>query len=257
MPTNGGMYRPLKVVCPPGTIFTAQPPAPMSTYYESAIMALDLMWKALAPHMPDRLTAGSYASICGTMLNGLHPDTGEFWLLFGPYLGGWGAASDCDGARGQFSAGNGETYNIPIELTEARYGLAVERYGFRLDPGGFGTYCGGAGVILDYRVLSEEVTFSCGYGRFKFPPWGVDGGQEGLTNFARITRADGTEETYGKVSRVKLRRGDMVSLVTGTGGGWGDPRMRSRDAVLRDVRDGFISAETARDVFGVDPDAAG
>jgi N-methylhydantoinase B len=256
LPTNGGMYRPLKVVCPPGTIFTAQPPAPFSSYYETAIMALDLIWKALAPHLPNRLTAGSYSSICGTMLSGTHPETGAFWLLFGPYIGGWGAGCDFDGARGQFSAGNGETYNIPIELTEARYGISVEQHALREEPGGFGTYCGGTGVILDYRILSDEVMFTCGYGRFRHPPWGVDGGQEGLTNFVKIVRKDGTEEIYGKVSRLRLERGDLVRLVTGTGGGWGDPRNRPKDRVLADVRDGFISPEIALEVFGVEVDAA-
>jgi N-methylhydantoinase B len=256
VPTNGGMYRPLQVICPPGTIFTAQHPAPMSTYYETAIMALDLMWKALAPVMPDRLTAGSYASVCGTMLSGKHPQTDEFWLLFGPYLGGWGAGRDFDGGRGQFCAGNGETYNIPVELTEARYGLTVERYGFREDPGGFGEFCGGAGVVLDYRILSDDVMFTCGYGRHRHPPWGVEGGEVGLTNYAQIVRTDGREEIHGKVSRLKVGRGDLVRLVTGTGGGWGDPRKRDPARVLQDVRDGFISAEAARDVFGVEPHAA-
>jgi N-methylhydantoinase B len=247
------MYRPLEVICPPGTIFTAEHPAPMSTYYETAIMALDLMWKALAPAMPERLTAGSYASVCGTMLSGRHPDSGEFWLLFGPYLGGWGAGRDFDGGRGQFCAGNGETFNIPVELTEARYGLTIERYGFREDPGGFGEYCGGAGVILDYRILSEEVMFTCGYGRHRHPPWGVDGGEEGLTNYAQIIRSDGREEIHGKVSRLKVGRGDLVRLVTGTGGGWGDARKRDPARVLADLRDGFISEQVARDTFGVTP----
>jgi N-methylhydantoinase B len=251
VPTNGGMYRPIEVICPPGTIFTAQPPAPMSTYYETAIMALDLMWKALAPAMPDRLTAGNLASVCAAMLSGRHPQTGEFWVLFGPYLGGWGAGCDMDGQRGQFCAGNGETYNIPVELTEARYGLTVERYGFRDDAGGFGTWTGGAGVVLDYRVTSEEVVFSCGYGRLYNPPWGVDGGHDGLTNHATVIRRDGSEEVYGKVSDVRVQRGELVRLVTATGGGWGAPRGRARARVLADLRDGFITPAIAREVYGV------
>ena len=73
----------------------------------------------------------------------------------------------------------------------------------------------------------------------------------------QIIRADGREEIYGKVSRLLVKRGDLVRLVTGTGGGWGDPREREPARVLADLRDGFISAETARDVFGVEPHAAG
>jgi N-methylhydantoinase B len=72
----------------------------------------------------------------------------------------------------------------------------------------------------------------------------------------KIVRKDGTEEIYGKVSRLRLERGDLVRLVTGTGGGWGDPRNRPKDRVLADVRDGFISPEIALKVFGVEVNAA-
>jgi N-methylhydantoinase B len=65
-----------------------------------------------------------------------------------------------------------------------------------------------------------------------------------------VIRTDGSRETHGKVSRVKLKKGDIVRLVTATGGGWGDPKRRSRERVKTDLRNGFITPETARDVFG-------
>ena len=153
--TSGGMYRPLKVICPPGTIFTAQSPAPTSTYYESAIMALDIIWKALAPHISEHVSAGNLASTASIAVSGKHPETGEFWMIFGPFVGGWGAEIAHDGGRGQFCAANGQTFNIPVEITEARYGVMVERYAFHTEPGGDGRFRGGNGVYLDYRVTGD------------------------------------------------------------------------------------------------------
>jgi N-methylhydantoinase B len=89
LPTSGGMFRPLNIVCPPNTIFTAERPAPVSTYWETKRYAVDLLWKALAPHVPHRLPAGHFLSVCGTVLSGSHPDTGEFFLLVEPLVGGW------------------------------------------------------------------------------------------------------------------------------------------------------------------------
>ena len=239
LPTNGGMFRPLEVVCPPGTIFTAQAPAPVSNYFETALMAIDLVWKALAPALPDRLTAGNLGSVCSILITGQDAEGGAreggFWLLFGPLLGGWGAACDGDGQSGQFCAGNGETYNLPVELTEARYGVRVEHYGFHDEPGGQGRFRGGKGVSLAYQFESAQGWLSCAFGRHRFPPWGVDGGQDGTLNYVEITRADGSQEVYGKVSRVPLAKGDLIRLVTATGAGWGDPGERDPAAERADL----------------------
>ncbi len=91
IPVNEGCFRPLKVICPPGTIFTAERPAAVSTYWETMNYVTDLVWKALAPIVPDRLSAGHFLSVCGIVLAGIHPDTNELFLLVEPQAGGWGA----------------------------------------------------------------------------------------------------------------------------------------------------------------------
>jgi N-methylhydantoinase B len=252
LPTNGGMFRPLDVICPPRTIFTAESPAPVSNYFETALMVIDLVWKALAPALPERLTAGNLGSVCSILLTGQDPGE-DFWLLFGPLLGGWGAGCDVDGQNGQFSAGNGETYNLPVELTEARYGLLVEHYGFHDEPGGQGRFRGGKGVSLAYRFQSETGWMTSAFGRHGFPPWGVAGGQDGTRNYIEIVRADGGKEVYGKASRVPLKRGDLVRLVTATGAGWGDPAGRDRAKILADLENGYLTREEAERVW---PDLA-
>ncbi|HEY2400242.1 MAG TPA: hydantoinase B/oxoprolinase family protein, partial [Steroidobacteraceae bacterium] len=128
LPANGGCFRPLQIVCPPGTFISAQSPAPVSLYYESLLAAMDVMWKALAPAVPDRLPAGHQRSVNATFVAGLHPDTGDLFVMGEPLVGGWGATPERDGDNGQFCCANGETYNIPVELFESRYGLKVEQY---------------------------------------------------------------------------------------------------------------------------------
>ena len=182
--------------------------------------------------------------------DGVHPDTGELYLLVEPLVGGWGAGHDKDGENGQFCVGDGETYNIPVEITETRYGVTVDRYAFHNEDGGAGRYRGGKGVVLDYRITSDEAFLTATFGRHKFPPWGMNGGREGSRNYIRVIRQDGSEEEFGKVARLPLMRGDVVRLVTGTGGGYGDPLERPRSRVMDDLKNGYVTPEQAREHHG-------
>lgn len=251
IPANGGAFRPVRTICPDGTVFTAKRPAPVSTYWETMLYATDLIWKALAPHVPNRLPAGHMLSVCGTVLAGLHPDTGDLFLLVEPLVGGWGAGHDKDGENGQFCVGDGETYNIPIEITETRYGVTVDQYAFHNEDGGAGEFRGGKGVVLDYRAVGEEVFLTGTFGRHKFMPWGLNGGQDGSPNSITVIRKDGrVEGPFGKVARVRLAKGDVARLVTATGGGYGDPRRRPPEKVANDVRDGYVTADQAIRFYG-------
>ncbi len=97
-PNNGGCFRPVKVICPDGTIFTAQRPAPVSTYWETGAAAVDLLWQALYPIAPAKLSVGHFLSICGTNLSGKRAD-GSLFILTEPQAGGWGATSERDGPK--------------------------------------------------------------------------------------------------------------------------------------------------------------
>ena len=248
IPANGGCFRALEVVCPDETVFTARRPAPVSTYWETMLYAEDLIWKALAELVPDRLTAGHVLSVCAIIIAGNHADTGEPTILVCPLVGGWGAMRNRDGLNGQFSVADGETFNIPIEITEARYGVHVEEYAFHSEPGGEGQFRGGKGVALAYRIRSDEAMFTGSFGRFKFPPWGVAGGRDGSRNYVEILRQGercDPPEIYGKAARLALRKGDIVRCVTATGGGWGRPEDRLEDQIAEDLRNDFLTAEQA------------
>jgi N-methylhydantoinase B len=249
---NEGCFRPLKIVCPDSTIFTCTRPAPVSTYWETMLYVTDLIWKALAPILPDRLPAGHFLSVCGTVVSGNHPDTGELFILVEPQAGGWGGAATKDGQNGLVGVGDGETYIIPVEVCETRYGVLVEQFALDIPDGGAGQHRGGRGLVRDYRITADQAWVTGTYGRHKFLPWAMDGGRVGSKNYMRMIYQDGREPlVIGKVARHALKRGDVASLVTATGGGYGDPHRRTVEAVQADVRGGYVTVEQAERDYGV------
>lgn len=249
---SGGYFKPLKVIAPEGSAFNPVKPAPTSTFWEAMSYTTDLVWKALAPHVPDKLTAGHFLSILATILGGVDDRTGEPFAIVEPQAGGWGAGFDMDGESGLVACGDGETYIASNEVYEKRMPILVERYCLNTESGtGHGKFRGGFGVIKDYRVLCSEAYFTVSIGRNKFPPWGVAGGLNGTPNYCVIFKQGEEPKVVRKVAAVKLRRGDLVSLRSGGGGGWGDPLDRDPELVKMDVKNEYITLETARDVYGV------
>jgi len=250
IPANGGCFRDLDIICPEGTLLTAQSPAPVSVYYETLVAIIEVVCQALAPIMEGRLPAGHYRSVGATFLAGVHPDSQRYYVMGEPLVGGWGATHRRDGVNGLFCALNGETYNIPIELAESRYGVQIEQYALHGEAGGAGQYRGGRGVVLDYRLTSEEGHLTVTYSRTDSQPWGLAGGKPGSSNRCEVHRLDGSVERHTMTTSLSIRRGELARIYTGHGGGWGDPRQRDRAAVARDLRDGYITAEQAREDYG-------
>lgn len=249
-PCNEGSFRPIKLLTREGSVLDAKEPAPVGFYYEIELRVYDIIWRCLAAHMPDRLASGHFASVCGTFIGGIHPDTGRQYTIIEPQLGGWGASSRGDGNSAIFSGFHGETYNCPAEINEARNGLIIDRMELNTEPGGEGRYTGGRGIKLDYRIRADDSFLTATYTRSKFPPWALDGGNEGSSNYIDVIRTDGSREHYSFVSGLTMNKDDVIRIVTGNGGGLGDPRERDRDAVRADIRNGLITKERATEVYG-------
>jgi N-methylhydantoinase B len=249
---NGGSFRPLQLLTRPGSVFDAREPAAFAVYYEVEVRLYDLIWRCLAPALGGLLPAGHFASICGTFIGGPHPDTGRHFTIVEPQVGGWGGSVRGDGNSAIFSGFHGETYNCPAEVAETRYGLYVDRMSLNEAPGGEGAHRGGRGIVVEYRVRNDGCFFTCAYTRNKHLPWAVDGGREGSPNVAEIIRTDGTVEEYAVVTALTVNEGDVIRIHTGTGGGYGDPRRREADAIAADVKNGLITPERAREVYGRD-----
>jgi N-methylhydantoinase B len=250
---NDGVFENLHIKAEKGSIFNAIRPAAVSCYYESMQYAQDLVWQAMEPIVEKgKLTAGHFITVGAYSISGTHSVTGETFVDVGPTLGGWGAGFDRDGDSAQFCTGDGETYNIPAEVLEAKFGYRVTEYALNTTDAGAGEYRGGYGIILGHEALNEGMTFSGTYGRAECPAWGFDGGKDGSPNGFDFLLKDGTYvPVRGTGSKIELQKGDIARMVTGTGGGYGNPLARPAEKVAMDVKNEYVSLDAAKKVYGV------
>lgn len=247
---NDGAFRPLKIITDDRSVFSAERPAPVSMYWESMLYGNEMIWKALAPELPNKLSAGHLMSVCTVIMGGKHPDKDGNFLIVEPSVGGWGATNERDGDTGQFCVLDGETFNVPVEIAETAYGVMVDEYAMRTDGAGAGKYRGGPGVIRSYRALTDDQFFTASFGRHKTNVWGSAGGQDGSNNEFYIEKADGkVDGPFGKYNQYKLSKGDRVVLRTATGGGYGDPSERSTAQIESDIKNGYITPEQAQKYY--------
>jgi N-methylhydantoinase B len=253
-PSNEGWFRPLTVVVPPGTVFSAAKPKPTGWYYEASAQASELVWKALAPLVPERFSAGSYMSLCATYITG-RTDAGEF-VHIEPQHGGWGGSSAHDGASGLIAVTDGDTYNYSIELLESKFPLLVRRYGYDVDGGvGAGRRRGGFGLVREYEIEAEGTNLHASFGRNRTPAWGADGGGPGGVNSIEVIRGP-KKVRLTRTPGFRLEPLDLVRIITAGGGGWGSAFERPAEMVVADVRDGLITPAAARAAYGVAIDPA-
>ena len=250
--SNDGFFAPFSLTVPPGTVFSAQPPAPTGWYYEGAAFANDLLWKALAPVCPERLGAGSYTSLCCSYVVGRDAETDELFVLAEPNVGGWGGSALGDGASALIATTDGDTYNFPVEVVESRFPVLVDRYELDVAAGaGAGRHRGGFGVVRQLRVQGARDAYGYGsLGLSRRRPWSLVGGAEGSNNYLEYVHG-GEVARHGRVARVPLADGDVVRSVTAGGAGFGDPHQREPERVRADVIDGYVTLEAARREYGV------
>lgn len=250
-PVNDGAFRSLKVIMPPGRVISAVRPAPMRWWMAYPMTVIDTIFKALAPAMPDRVIAGHHADLVVTTLHGINQDGRFFITSIGPVGGGWGAKSSEDGIGVTVCINDGDTHNGPTEQMEAKYPILVEKYGLRTDSGGAGQYRGGLGAEMVVTALSP-FSFNTYTDRQHCPPWGLEGGLAGYGNALEM-RIDGEWRAgaNAKAFSQRLKAGDAYRVLSGGGGGFGDPRLRPADKVAHDVSEGYVSRDAARTLYGV------
>ena len=215
--TNAGTFEPLEVLTKEGTVFHAGPTAPHGFYFETRIRLFDLLWQCMARALPGRLPAGSFSSIFGTVVAGVHPDTGRRYTMVEPQMGGWGATEDRDGVDAMFSTSHGETFNCPVEICEARYGLNVVHKSLAERPEQNTEHSGGRGVSVLYEARNDA-SLSVGYTRGVVPVWSIGDAPSGGTNAMKVFRKNGAVEPHQFVSGLNLNSGDRVLLETAYGG---------------------------------------
>ena len=252
VPLNAGTFRPIKVVAPPGTVANPTFPAPSvagNTEGQPRIIACIL--GAMAKAMPGQIGANEGGTACSLLMGGTHPETGEYWTHYQLEGCGWGGRPDRDGNSSQVCAHASTIRATPIEVFESRFPLRVLEYSLRPDSGGPGRYRGGLGVRRVFEVTAPAVTLSALLDRVKLGSWGLNRGKRGdpaglflkrrgEKRFRTFVEACGTVSPT-KFINIQLRQGDQLLLHSPGGGGYGDPRERSDEALADDIRDRFVS----------------
>ena len=255
-PGNEGLFRPLKLILPPGKILSADPTAPMANYPMPFPTVIDAVIKALEKAMPERVTGGHFGTHSGFRIYGRHRDGRAFTGQDSGH-GGWGACATHDGAGPFRTMAHGDTRLIPIELQESMIPFRVRSIVLRPDSGGPGKFRGGLGFRKEYEILAPSL-LQTNLDRTKYPPWGVLGGKPGASGLVTVFPASGGPPIeMCKAKGYRLNPGDRVVLETGGGGGYGPPEERSEDLIRRDLQRGYITADAAARDYGVSIDANG
>ncbi len=249
IPANAGLFRPISVSAPPGTMLNCAPPAAVNSRTQTCQRVVDLIHGALAPAIPDRIIAACNGACVSSTFSGVDPRTGRFYVYLETIGGGSGARATKDGLDG-VHVHITNTSNLPVEALEAEYPLVVERYALVEDSGGPGRWRGGLGLWRQIRAEGHECHAFVHGSRRRSAPWGLFGGQDG--GRCRIVYSPGVAPPVG--AQGFLGPGQSVAIVTPGAGGYGDPHERDRDLVKRDLSEGVISEQVAREAYGlVDP----
>lgn len=246
-----GSFRPIKTIAPKGTIFNAHDAAPTNLYGWPGLTAVETILKAMAADFPERFPAQSGGDLCAVFRYGFDPASGEMWVEANIEGIGQGASAFADGESAVVHIDEACSRNLPVELEETKDPEIIERYELIQDSGGAGKFRGGLGVRRDYRLLADGRMISV-LERCNAPHWGVAGGLPGGRTYGVLDSS-----IYGqgieiiKTPDQPIAKGDLLSIRTGGGGGYGNPLERDPERVLEDVLEELVSIEAARELYGV------
>ena len=220
VPAAAGLMRPIQVIAPEGSIVNARPPAAVAGgNVETSQRIVDVLLRALAQAIPDRIPAAASGTMNNLTIGGIDPRTGVPFAYYETIAGGMGARPGKPGVSGVHTHMT-NSLNTPAEALEYAYPLRVRKYSLRSGSGGDGKFRGGDGIIREIEVLTDcEVTLLAD--RRSRGPWGLAGGADGAPGGAFITREGRSiEQMPGKFS-TRLRKGECITIETPGGGGWG------------------------------------
>ena len=254
IPANEGINRAIKIIAPKGCIVNPEEPSPIGAQIDCQQRIPDAIFGALAPVFPDSVVTAGNGACTTTILAGDGAiGTDSVFIFHEVIAGGGGASRSSDGLSGvQVNMTN--TSNMPIEATEMEFTkILARKYELKMDTGGAGEMRGGLGIERELEVLQDEVLYTGLGDRHKFHPWGLSGGQEGSSGaFYRVAVQDGSVTQMGhKTTSLPLKKGDVIRVSTPGAGGYGDPKKRPAEKVLKDVVEGKVSVQAARDQYGV------
>ena len=252
LPNNDGSAAPIRLLAPEGTVVNCRFPAAVAARMQIGHFLTEIIYRALAPALPDRVATGSGGTPATMQVFYGRRSGGQPFHAVLIRGGGMGATQERDGAGCYIFPANGA--NTPVEVLENDTPLIVQRRELLMDSGGPGRKRGALGrrevfwVPDDVMAPEGPVTLALQSGRFRSPPEGLSGGRPGARAQFLVNGRPG--DPYGLT---RLQPGDIVTLDAAGGGGYGAPAGRDRQALLRDVEDGKVSPESAHKDYGADP----
>jgi len=218
-PANAGLMRPVTLHAPERSIVNASPPAAVAAgNVETSQRIVDVLLRALAHAIPNRIPAASSGTMSNLTIGGIDPRTERPFAYYETIAGGMGARPNADGISGVHTHMT-NSLNTPVEALEYAYPFRVRCYSYRLNSGGKGRFCGGDGLIREIELLADaQVTLLSD--RRKFQPYGLAGGEAGAPGSA-IHVSGKTSHPIAAKSSVLAKKGDIISIETPGGGGWG------------------------------------
>ena len=237
IPANAGCFKPIQVKAPSGTIVNAEPPAPVAGgNVETSTRIVDVTLKAFSSIIPERVCAACQGTMNNVTMGGIDPRTGKYFTYYETIAGGFGARYSKDGVDGIHSHMT-NTLNTPVEALESAYPLRIKKYELVRGSGGRGGFRGGLGVRRDTEVLAERSTISLMGDRQRHGPWGLSGGLSGSPGAYGIVRGNQITSLASKTT-LTASPGDVLTVTTPGGGGYGAPSRRMREKIEQDRADG-------------------
>lgn len=247
--SNGGSFRPMTTQVREGSVLGAMAPAPCQWYFSHLGLLIDLVSKAMAVAMPERVTAASHGDSMIITTAGFDPRFGRNFVTMEATLGGWGAWGGSDGESAMINNVNGSLKDLPIEMLETRYPFRINEYSFRPNSGGPGQWRGGNGVVREYEFLAD-CAVGLWFERSISPAWGLFAGSDAQGPEVVINPGRTDEFATLKANARKVKAGDIVRLAVGGGGGFGDVAKRSRKDITEDIDNGYITEDFAKSHYG-------
>lgn len=249
-PMNEGIFRPIRVIVPEGTLLNARYPAATGGFGEVAYRAIFTVIGALGKMMPQHVSGSDYGAINHCYVTARDDDRHSIYYVYPP--GGNGGTPTMDGPSGLRGPSSGDVAMQSLESVESRHPVLFRALRFRTDSGGPGKFRGGLGLSLQLEVLSKAGGLNILSDRTYIPPFGLFSGHSASPNEWKVLR-EGQEHVVpgGKAVNFPLQRQDVVVMNTGGGGGYGDPLERDPELVRQDMLEGLVSVESARDSYGV------
>ncbi|MCT4477299.1 hydantoinase B/oxoprolinase family protein [Peribacillus frigoritolerans] len=250
IPQNSGIFKPIKVEAPIGSIWNPKSPAACTARINQVQRLADQINLALSGVLPDKTTAGNSAHVHFNSYAGIKEDSGDYWVYIEVNEGSYGGRHGKDGLD---SVDNlvANTRNNPIEELEMRLPMRCNRYELREEGASAGKWRGGIGIVRTWEFLTDSL-FTGEGDRHTDPPRGVFGGQDGLTGSMTLNpNTNGEQNLHAKLTNYKIRKGDLLEIRTPCAGGYGNPNERDPQMVLDDILDDFISKETVKEVYKV------